>query len=396
MSDTPYGLLLDEPPYFQPPAPPPPPPPAPTPPKRRPIRNVLAGIAVFVLFVLLGSAVGSQLSGSNNATATKSTTSSPAAAAGGAASASTTATGAVDAAVVDITTTLDGGAAAGTGIVISSVGLVLTNNHVIEDSTSIKVQIAGTGPTYTAHVLGYDAADDLALLQIEDASNLATVPLGDSSTVRVGDAITAIGNALGRPGPHAVTTGSVTALNQPITASDGVGSDNGERLTGLIEFNAALQPGDSGGPLVNADGNVVGIDTAATVGGNGGPRGRGRATTAGTGYAIPINKALEIADKIKNGESSSTIHIGDRAILGVQIANGLTVSGVESGGPAEAAGIQAGDVITSVDGTNVSSVSAIQRVLNTKKPGDNVDVQWTDSSGRSHTATLTLEAGPPG
>src|SRR5438067_9742567 len=173
MSDVPHGLIVEDRPHFEPPAPPPPPPPATWPPppspsrKRRPVLNVLAGVAIFVLFVLLGSAVGAQLAGSHPASQTRSTSSS-AGTTTGTARTGTTAT--IDAAVVDITTTLDGGQAAGTGMIISADGLVLTNNHVIEGATAIKVQIGGSGPTHSAHIVGYSVTDDVAVVQIEDVS----------------------------------------------------------------------------------------------------------------------------------------------------------------------------------------------------------------------------------
>src|SRR5262249_49023828 len=131
----------------------------------------------------------------------------------------------VEPAVVDITTTLDNGEAAGTGMVISSSGLVLTNNHVINGATSIRAQISGTGSTYSAHVVGYAQTNDVAVIQLESASGLTTIPVGDSSSVAMGDAVVTIGNALGAPGPETVTSGSVTALDQTITASDELGTD---------------------------------------------------------------------------------------------------------------------------------------------------------------------------
>src|SRR4051812_44975023 len=173
----PYGLIGQQPPYFE--APPPPPPPAPPwpppqswppqstpplPPRRHPVLNIVAGIVVFALFIVLGAAVGSQLSG-GHARATN-----PAA--------TTSANGivaTVDPAVVDITTTLEGGHAAGTGMVLTSDGIVLTNNHVIQGETAIDVQIGGSGPTHTAHLVGYSVSDDLAVIQIDDVSGLTTV-----------------------------------------------------------------------------------------------------------------------------------------------------------------------------------------------------------------------------
>ena len=146
---------------------------------------------------------------------------------------------------------------------LSSNGEVLTNNHVIEGATSTKVTDIGNGQTYTATVVGYDATQDVAVLQVQAASGLTTASLGNSSTVQTGNSVTALGNAEGKGGTPSVAIGAVTALNQSITASDEL-SGASEQLTGLIETDAPIQPGDSGGPLVNVYGQVIGMDTAAS------------------------------------------------------------------------------------------------------------------------------------
>lgn len=299
----------------------------------------------------------------------------------------------VDPAVVDITTALDNGVGAGTGMVLSPSGLVLTNNHVIEGATKIEVQIAGAGPRYDAHAIGYDVADDVALIQIEKVSGLATVTIGDTSTLSVGDRVVTIGNALGAAGAHAVTTGSIDALDQTITANDLTGSS--ETLSGLIQIDGRVQPGDSGGPLVNRAGQVIGMNTAGSTGSR-------RRSSSNAAFAIPIDKAFDIARRIQRGERSTTVHIGDRAILGVQttersrLAPGrVAVVAVEDAGPAERAGIQGGDVITAIDDTSVSSVDELREALDGHSPGDRVRVTWTTSTGRARTATVQLIAGPP-
>src|SRR5581483_3163214 len=161
-------------------------------------------------------------------------------------------------------------------------GLVLTNNHVIKGATKIRVRDVGNGRTYSATVLGYDVSEDIALLKLANASHLPTAPIRRSA-VRVGESVTAIGNAGGVGGRPSSAPGTVTAVGRSITASDGQGGL--ERLTRLIEIDAALQPGDSGGPLVDAAGKVVGIDTAASVGFR-------FEDAGGEGYAIPIGQAL--------------------------------------------------------------------------------------------------------
>src|SRR5258708_25189085 len=211
----------------------------------------------------------------------------------------------VDPAIVDINTTLANGQAAGTGMVLTSSGLVLTNNHVIDGATSISVQIDGTGPSYPASVVGYDVTHDVALVQIENVSGLRTISVADSSKVAVNDPVVAIGNALGRSGPPAVTQGSVSALDQSITANDTSG--NSEQLTGTIQINAPIQPGDSGGSLVNASWPVVGMNTAAAAGYR-------REPPSSLAVAIPINSALSIPPPIQASQSSATLHIGPRGV----------------------------------------------------------------------------------
>ncbi|MGZ4699983.1 MAG: trypsin-like peptidase domain-containing protein [Ilumatobacteraceae bacterium] len=299
----------------------------------------------------------------------------------------------VNPAVVDITTTVDGGEAAGTGMVLTASGLVLTNNHVIDGATTVGVQIAGSGPVHKAHVVGYDVTDDVALVQIEGVSGLTTITVGDSSALAVGDRVVAIGNALGSSGPHAVSTGAIDALDQAITVDDPTGSS--QDLSGLIQLDAGLQPGDSGGPLVNSAGQVIGMDTAASAG-------RRRVSVSRVGYAIPIEKALDVAKQIQAGKSSSTVHVGDRAVLGIQVTDansltgqGVTVVAVTSGSPAAGAGMQRGATITAIGSTTIGTVDELGKALFTQNPGDRVQVTWTDTSGTSHTATVQLIAGSP-
>ena len=172
----------------------------------------------------------------------------------------------IDPGLVDVTSTLgyQQATAKGTGIVLTSNGEILTNNHVINGATSVSVTDIGNGKTYKATVVGYDESKDVAVLQLTGASGLTVANIGDSSTVGVGNSVVALGNAEGLGGTPSVATGSVTALDQSITASD-ESSGTSEQLTGLIETNAGIQPGDSGGPLVNQHGQVVGMDTAAST-----------------------------------------------------------------------------------------------------------------------------------
>ena len=235
-------------------------------PRRRGAGALVAALVLAVVAALIGAGIGAAVAHRNGGPSDPSDFALFPPAGGGARPTAQQAAIAakVDPAVVDVNTILglENGAAAGTGMVITSSGEVLTNNHVVDGATKITVEINGSGPALTAKVLGTDATDDVALLQIQGVSGLKTVKLGDSTKVSVGDRVVAIGNALGLQGPPSVSGGTVTALNQSITASD-VGGGNAERLTGLIEIDAPLRPGDSGGPLVNTDAEVIGMDTAA-------------------------------------------------------------------------------------------------------------------------------------
>jgi S1-C subfamily serine protease len=300
---------------------------------------------------------------------------------------------------------------------VSSSGLVLTNNHVIAYSNDLQAEIGGDGKEHPAKVLGYDLADDVALVQIEGVSNLTAASLGNSSSLQVGDAIVALGNAGGKGGSPSVVSGTVTALDQQITAADQDGS-NAETLDNLIQIDANIQPGDSGGPLVDADGKVVGMDAAASSG-NGGFGFGGQ--SANEGYAIPIEDAMNIAKQIQSGNGSDTIHVGaHRAVLGVEVqdtgygdpfggnrdfgggagqssgnGSGAAVSNVASGSAADSAGVQAGDTIVGLDGTTITSASQLTHELVKYSPNDKVSVEWVDSSGDSHTATIELGSGSP-
>jgi S1-C subfamily serine protease len=322
--------------------------------------------------------------------------------------------------VVNLTSATNQGEAAGTGIVLTSSGLVLTNNHVIASSTDLQAEIGGDGNFHAAKVLGYSIEADVALVQIEGVSDLTPATIGDTSTVQVGDAIVAMGNAGGKGGDPTVVSGSVTDLGQQITASDQDGS-NAETLDDLIQIDANIQPGDSGGPLVDADGKVIGMNAAASSG-NGG---FGFGGSGNEGYAITIEDALAIAKQIQSGDGTNTVHVGAKAgILGVAVSddrsangygdpfggngdfggpasrgsssgNGAYVENVQSGSGADDAGITQGSTITSVDGTTVSSASELTHHMVRYNPGDHVKVEWTDANGQSHSASIELGSGPP-
>ena len=324
--------------------------------------------------------------------------------------------------LVDVVSTLgyQNGEAAGTGMVLTSTGEVLTNNHVIDGATSIKVTDVGNGRTYSAKVVGYDKTRDVAVLQLVNASGLPTVSLS-SSGVQAGEKVVALGNAGGKGGTPSVATGKVTATGRTITASD-ESAGNAERLHGLIQTNAGIQPGDSGGPLVNTQGDVVGMNTAASSSISTTAFGTQSQHAATQAFAIPISQATTIADQIEAGQASSTVHIGASAFLGVEVSSsgstatpgyggyggyygggygsstgssgGATVAGVLNGSAAAQAGLAQGDVITSVAGHAVKADTDVSSALAQHHPGDKVSISWTDQNGQSHTATVTLGNGP--
>jgi S1-C subfamily serine protease len=266
---------------------------------------------------------------------------------------------------------------------------------VVDQSTSIKVNIAGHSGTYTAHVVGVDPSVDVALIQIEGVSGLPTVTLASSSSLKVGDSVVALGNALGLGGAPAVSSGTVTALNQSITASEG--GAKSEQLTGMIQSDAPISPGDSGGALVNSAGQVVGMVTAGDVQGF-------QSQTSTVNYAVPADTALTIVNTIRSGETSSDIIYGQVGYMGVSVRDltpslatrlGLSVSSgalvvsVVPGTPAESAGIGPDSVITKLGGDSVTSSASLGTVIRTHRPGEKVSVTWVDQRG-THTGSITL------
>src|ERR1700691_2791073 len=225
----------------------------------------------------------------------------------------------VDPGLVDITSTFASasGTAEGTGMILTSNGLILTNNHVVEDAATLSVRDVATNATYVGNVVGYDLSEDVAVIQLENASGLATIKTANSNDVTKGEDIVGIGNAGGVGGTPSSVPGTVVALAQAITAGDETNPAGSEHLSGLIEVNAAIEPGDSGGPLVNDKGEVVGMDTAGSDlnGGFGFHPGN---TSGDRGYAIPINTALSVVSSIKNDDAVSGVHIGATAFLGVE------------------------------------------------------------------------------
>jgi S1-C subfamily serine protease len=329
--------------------------------------------------------------------------------------------------------------AAATGMVINPDGLVLTNNHVIEDSTSITARTAN-GHQYRATVIGYDVTGDIALIQLQGASGLKTVPIDNSSAPKTGDSVVAMGNAEGQNAIVPVT-GQVTALNQTITAGDQGGSITQETLHNMIQTNANIVSGDSGGPLANSAGQVIGMDTAGNDGGF-------AVQQDSSGYAIPIGNALAVAQQIRQGQASSTVAIGYPPFMGVYIGqgsnsdpqaqaeqqnggngsggggfggfggngnqncytsdrnlvapanianvnSGTLILGTICGGPATAAGMTAGSVITAVNGQAIGAPDSLTGMVSKFRPGTTIKVTWVSPSGQRSTSSIKLTAGPP-
>jgi S1-C subfamily serine protease len=381
----------------------PPAPPRRTRRKRRRARRTITSVAAFVTLV---AALGFSIAVASNLGPSSRSSSPARPVAQQQLNASEIATQ-IDPAIVDITSTLslEGATAAGTGMVVTPSGEVLTNNHVIEGETNITAKIGNRSQTYNARVLGTDPADDVALLQIEGVSGLPTVKLGVSSRVTIGQPVVAIGNALNLPGPPKVTQGTITATGRSITVRDGLG--HAEQLSNLIQTNAALQPGNSGGPLIDADGRVIGMNTAAAA--------DSTDTASNVGFAIPIDAANSIVQQIQGGHETTSVRLGATAFLGVRlqsddtgsgpgtggpsrgsgsIGSGAVVQSVNAGSPAAGAGLGTGDTITSFDGQSVSSAATLTQLVHTKHPGDTVTVEWTSSSGQQRTADVRLTSGP--
>jgi S1-C subfamily serine protease len=348
--------------------------------------------------------------------------------------------------VVNTTMQYNGEAGAGTGMVINPSGLVLTNNHVIGDATKITATVVATGKTYPATVVGYDKTADIALIQLQGAAGLRTVPIGNSGSVKDGDPVVALGNAEGQ-GTIIPAAGQVAATGKSITAADQGGTAATETLHGMIATSAGIVPGDSGGPLSTTAGQVIGMDTA------GDSVSLTQQQTA-TGFAIPIDTALSVARQIAAGHASSAVTIGYPPFIGIftaggsqsspqaqaqaqeqqngfgdgfggfggfngfgapattpacytsntdltvpsaiaPVAAGALVDGTVCGSPAAAAGMTGGSVITAVNGTPVTSPDDLTSILARYRPGTTISVAWTSPTGKQATSSLHLTAGPP-
>ncbi|WP_308464391.1 trypsin-like peptidase domain-containing protein [Ferrimicrobium sp.] len=296
---------------------------------------------------------------------------------------------------------------AGTGMIFSSSGLVLTNNHVIAGATSIQATLYNQSKSYPVKIVGTDPAHDVAVLQIEGLSGLPTVKFGNSGQLQVGDPVVAIGNALALQGDPTVTQGIVSALNRSITAQD---QNLSEHLTQMIQTDAPINPGNSGGPLVNAAGQVVGMDTAIISS-------TSQTPAQNLGFAESIDSVLPVVRNIlkdpsyytKASSGSSSTATTTKAFLGVGIQTmnaqaaaqlgyptnqqGALIDYIYPGSPASNAGLTSGDVIIGFDGKAVTDASELVTDVTSKSPGTSVTLKVLSQSGTS-TMTITLGNAP--
>jgi S1-C subfamily serine protease len=370
-----------------------PPPPVEAPPKRRwPV--VLVALALAFLLGVAGFELGSGDLGAltDPQTSAQPSISQPSAAEPSSGSTSTSAgatsskvTAAQSKGVVLITATTSDGEAAGTGMILSSTGLVVTNYHVVAGSTELSVKVVDSKNTYVATVLGFDQTQDVAVLQLKDASGLDTVTT-NTDQLSVSTKVSAVGNAEGG-GKLVRANGSITDLDQSLTVSSDSPWGSTENLSGLIATNAGAVPGDSGGPMFNANAQVIGMTTAGS-------------TKDSTSYAIPIATALAVVDQVKAGQDAGTVRVGPAGYLGVRVASTSSnssssrVTEVVSGSPAAKAGITAGSHITKVGATTITDSTNVASVIRAVEPGTKVKISWTTTSGKAKSATVTMGSSP--
>jgi putative serine protease PepD len=292
--------------------------------------------------------------------------------------------------VVQIKVETGQGAATGSGFVIDESGLIVTNNHVVTDAQGRVQVVFSGGRTTTAQVVGTSPAYDLAVLRVS-AKNLVALPLGNSDSMVVGDSVIAIGSPLGLSGT--VTSGIISAKNRPVTAGERGSGDNA--YINALQTDAAINPGNSGGPLVDLDGEVIGVNSAiATVGGALG----GEGGNIGVGFAIPINQARRTVEQLINkGEAQFPIigasldgrYDGPGAKIATEASNGTPP--LASGGPADKAGLEPGDVVLAIDGTTVADSSELIVAIRSHRPGETVTLT-VRSGGTERQVRVTLAA----
>ncbi len=312
---------------------------------------------------------------------------------------------AVTPSVVSITVRSGSSGAQGSGVIIDDQGHVLTNHHVVASARQggrITVSLSD-GSTYQAEVAGSDPSTDLAVVTIQDPpKDLQPIDIGSSQKLEVGDPVMAVGNPLGLAGT--VTTGVVSALNRPVSTStsegrqDPFGMEQGSQtvVTSAIQTSAAINPGNSGGALVDASGRLIGINSSiASVGGSSGSSGN-----IGIGFAIPVDEASWIADQLIEDGHAEHAFLGVRPTTGTAeqgsaTRNGAKIVDVVEGSPADKAGLERGDLITSVDGVPVKSAESLVGLVHARKIGSTVPVTYV-SDGAKEQVEVTLATAPDG
>lgn len=280
---------------------------------------------------------------------------------------------------------------AGTGIIISADGYIVTNKHVVSSTTKSIEVVTADGTSYKdVSFVGSDPNNDVSFIKIKDVSNLTAVKLGDSTAMKVGQKVIAIGNALGEY-QNTVTTGIISALGRPVMAGDETGTEV-EQLENLIQTDAAINSGNSGGPLVNLSGEVIGMNTAVA------------SDAQSIGFAIPINDVKGMVKTLLASGKVEKAYVGARYVSitpdvaseynlsvknGAYIIGGSSQSAVVSGSPADKAGLKEKDIITKVDGTNVDSTHPFASLIAQHSVGDKVTITYL-RDGKESTATVTL------
>ncbi|KIQ17104.1 serine protease [Rhodococcus sp. MEB064] len=280
----------------------------------------------------------------------------------------------------------------GSGVILSSDGLILTNNHVVSGAgAGAQLTVSfNDGSTSGATVVGADASSDIAVIKATGRSGLTPIELGTSDGLQVGQGVVAVGSPLGLAGT--VTSGIISSLNRPV-ATSGESTDQ-TTVIDAIQTDAAINPGNSGGALVDMNGKLVGVNSAIATLGAGASSSESQSGSIGLGFAIPVDQARRIADElVQTGKAT-------QAIIGISVpsrddANGATVMAVTEGGPAAQAGIPTGAVVTEVDGRVIASGDALIAAVRSHAPGDQVSVKYTQG-GNEQTVQVTLGTAPSG
>jgi putative serine protease PepD len=272
---------------------------------------------------------------------------------------------------------IQAGSASGTGFVVRADGTIVTNAHVVGDAESVQVHFGDSGRNVQGEVLGTDPSSDLAVVRVDPGSTgaLRPLPLADSDDLRVGDAVVAIGNPFGLD--RSATAGIISSLGREIQAPDGFQIDE------VIQTDAPINPGNSGGPLLDVRGRVVGVNTQIATGGGGNGN-------VGIGFAVPANRVREVLPALSRGEHIERAYL---VVTSAPHAAGAEIQGVTPGSPAASADLRAGDVITGVDGSDVTEPEDVSEAINSLEPGDEILIE-VERGGETRTVSVELAERP--